>query len=292
MVAGAIDARRSACRAIVALLFVPTLGGAASCADGNDREPTRTVTEAITSGVVDPGDPAVARIEGGLSPCTGTLVADRVVLTAAHCVDLPPTSAFFGADSAGAGDRVSVIAQVAHPAYDPLRIENDVALILLERSPAVVPVPWIGGAPIGLWVGAQVRLVGFGVTAAGESLQTRKSMGTARISAAGDTELRCTADPSLPCFGDSGGPVLSGEQLIGVVSSGDPDCSDHARAMRVDAYADSFVAPQIAAWDAASTAGGGCVATGERTENLWGALLAIAGCIVAARLRIHRGARR
>jgi hypothetical protein len=101
--------------------------------------------------------------------------------------------------------------------------------------------------------------------------------------AASDVDLRCTAEPSLPCLGDSGGPVLARSGVIGVVSSGDPGCSDHARAMRVDAYASTFIAPELAAWDASSLAVGGCAVQRKQSEDRCGALLAVVGCIALAR---------
>jgi hypothetical protein len=269
-------------RAVAALLCLAPLVGAAGCGGESDPEATRTVTEPVTSGALDPGDPAVVRIEGGLAPCSGTLIATDVVLTAAHCVELPPTTVFFGSDAAAAGDRVGVIAHVAHPAFEAIRVENDVALLLLERPPsAATPAVWMGSAPTGSWVGAEVRLVGFGLAAPGAPAQGEKRAGMAHVDAAGDTDLHLTPSPSLPCLGDSGGPVLAGERVVGVVSSGDPGCSDHARAMRVDAYAGCFIAPQLAAWEAAGSHGGGCAVQGERSTHGWAAVVALAGCIVA-----------
>jgi secreted trypsin-like serine protease len=243
-----------------------------------------TATAAVTSGDFDPGDPAVVRIEGGLSPCTGTLIAPRVVLSAAHCLDRPLTTVYVGADDKVAGDRIGVSAQATHPEYDAISVENDIALVLLERPSAVEPVAWNDGGPTKSWVGANVRLVGFGLTSPGQPRDGRKRMGTARISAASDTELEFTAAPSLPCLGDSGGPILAGDQVIGVISTGDPDCVNHARAMRVDAYAHSFIAPRLATWEAASATGAGCTAGVGRPIDPWDALLALAGWIVAVRL--------
>jgi Trypsin len=52
-------------------------------------------------------------------------------------------------------------------------------------------------------------------------------------------------DPSLPCNGDSGGPVIlnvdGSARIIGVISYGDEECRDYAVATRVDAYATSFL---------------------------------------------------
>src|SRR5262249_25466803 len=86
--------RKSARKALLVFVLVGS-----SCAVSNDQEPTGTSSEAVTSGELDPDDAAVVRVEGGLSPCTGTLIADRVVLTAAHCLDLPVTTVYLGTDA-------------------------------------------------------------------------------------------------------------------------------------------------------------------------------------------------
>jgi hypothetical protein len=275
-------------RDVLAMPFI-VLAGAAACASGDGGEATGAQTEALTAGTVDLDDPAVVRVEGGLAPCTGTLIAGRVVLTAAHCVELPPTDVFFGTDAAGRGDRVGVIAHARHPAFDPIRVTNDVALILLARSPPVPPASWTAGnAGVASWIGSDVRLVGFGLTTPGEPPPTEKRTGTARILSADVEELLLGADRSLPCLGDSGGPLLVADRVIGVVSTGDPDCSDHARAVVLSAYADSFITPQLDAWDREAPPRGGCSLNSERPERSepgWCALLLVAAFVVRLRRR-------
>jgi hypothetical protein len=278
-------------RALGAALLALASGGAAGCGGGSHFEETESATESITLGALDRNDPNVARVEGGLSPCTGALISPRVVLTAGHCVEAPPTAVFFGADSAGAGERAGVIGYVAHPAFDPIQIQNDIALVLLDRPVAVKPIRWAREVPTGLQVGAPAQVVGFGITGPGEPFRGEKRSGTVRISGVGDHDLHCTPDPSLPCLGDSGGPVLVADEVVGVVSSGDSRCSDHARAMRVDAYAGSFIAPQLAAWgEVRSAQEGGCAVQGRRPENRPGLLLAVVGGLVAASHVLRRRA--
>lgn len=213
---------------------------------------------AITYGAVDPGDPHVVALRsrqltcGAPAPpdCTGTLVAPRVVLTSAHCVDHGVPGAvevFFGEDAAAGGDVVYVEAITVHPDWDEATRANDLALVLLAVAVPIAPAPLASALDDGL-VGATVRLVGFGSAGEG-TLPGVKRSGTAVISSLDAVELRIAPAPSMSCHGDSGGPVFvtvaGAEVLAGVTSWGDPECVELGVNARVDAYLPGFIQPYL-----------------------------------------------
>jgi hypothetical protein len=220
----------------------------------------------ITQGAPSASDAAVAglrprRLVCGASQaaevlCTGSLVAPRVVLTAAHCLNdlaeqsrtLEDLEVFFGADIRGAGEVRRVIHARPHPGYVAATRENDVALLLLDRAATAAPLPLGEVTGGGSWVERTVRLVGFGMERAGAG-QGLKRTGTARISAQDERTLRLAASPSLTCGGDSGGPILldegGGERVVAVVRSGDSACSQFSVGTRVQPHLASFIQPYL-----------------------------------------------
>lgn len=235
--------------------LVLCLGSA--CAGSSAPQQPGAVSQAITHGVDDDGDPAVvALLRSGRIFCSGTLVAPRVVLTAAHCLTrVQPEAVLFGSGLANEGALVDVLELRVHPEYEPTSVGNDVGLVLLASTapPDVRPLPL---ALDTVAAGSPVRVVGFGTTSKTDREPRRKREGRAAIAAVTPSEFTILASPSQTCAGDSGGPafvVVDGvERLAGVHSAGDPDCTDSGREARVDPHVASFIAPFLEATREAS----------------------------------------
>lgn len=184
--------------------------------------------------------------------CGGVVVAERTVLTAAHCVDeevlgvalsrVPDLRVISGRDDlrgTGKGRETAVREVWVNPKYDSVTNAGDIAsLTLAEPLPAsaVLPVAKPGGAEER--AGSRATVFGWGDTSGNGTYASRlRSVGVTVLedstcrsaypgSAVGrylsDTML-CAGDPRGgrdACQGDSGGPLISGGKLIGLVSWG------------------------------------------------------------------------
>jgi hypothetical protein len=248
---------------------VLALSACAAAPDGAERTAERG--EAITNGIADDGDLGVVALlwPGDERPrCTGTLVAPRVVVTAAHCeTPAPPTAVFFGADPTLGGTTVAVLDARAEPGFDPVTLVDDLAVVLLAAPAAVTPWPLWMGPPEALAPGAPLRLVGFGATAASDRAPPRKHAGTATVAAVAAATFSFQPDPAQTCRGDSGGPAFltagGTEYLVGVTSYGDPACAAGATDTRVDRYR-AFVQGYVAETSpSAAAAGDRCFYPGQ-----------------------------
>lgn len=200
--------------------------------------------------------------------CTGTLIADDVVLTAGHCVDFA-TRVFFGTDVSKAGKIVDVKKRVRHPKYHKGQRNDLMVLLLAEKVTTVAPRKLASKAVLDKLTDG--RVVGFGTTDAGGmfgyGIKRFVDVPVASVACRGkvdgkddsvtygcDVGLELIAGRPLleqdSCKGDSGGPFYvmspkgSGKQsdwLLGGATSRATDsamheCGDGGVYVRLDRY--------------------------------------------------------
>lgn len=217
----------------------------------------------IVGGTPSTNDPAVVAIahhriacnDTATVPCSGVLVAPRVVLSAAHCVGAMVSrgalEVIFGDNAATPTKVIVVVSALPYSGYDPLTGDGDVAALLLAEDAPVPPFPLPTASVMDVTAGGALRAVGFGVTAWMANDPGVKREGQLALADVRAASFDAVPSPAMTCTADSGGPVFatigSDEQLVGLTSRGDTPCMVSALNARIDIVRSPFVDPFVAA---------------------------------------------
>lgn len=228
--------------------------------------------------------------------CTGTVVAPRLVLTAAHCAEntetgvVEPESGYrvvTGVVNWSSSTRqVAAVSKViVYPGFERESMVGDAALLVLAGRTSAPAIPLDSASVSALTAaGTPAIVAGWGNTYAGQQAPTESlrygetviqgSRWCKRNAAPFEASLQlCTLDaPSYqagPCEGDSGGPLMVNDPAagglveVGVTSEGPSGCETTQPSIftRVSA-----ISSWVQEWQGALGEGGSSVISGESTS--------------------------